>query len=79
MHILKIHSLSTGGAHSGVEASITSPTSPPYLAKQLMALFHTQPLFKLLWILHRSTNNILCILVKAQPVLEAPGHGRQLG
>ena len=42
---LKIHSLSTGGAHSRVEASITSPTSPPYVAKQLTALFHTQPPF----------------------------------
>ena len=39
----KIHSLSTGGAHSRVEASITSPTSPSYVAKQLTALFHTQP------------------------------------
>ena len=37
----KIHSLSTGGAHSRVEPSITSPTSPPYVAKQLTALFHT--------------------------------------
>ena len=45
MHILKNHSLSTGGAHSRVEASITSPTSASYLAKQLMALFHTQTLF----------------------------------
>ena len=26
-----IHSLSTGGTHSQVEASITSPTSPPYV------------------------------------------------
>ena len=41
----KIHSLSTGEAHSRVEASITSPTSPPYVTKQLTALFHTQPLF----------------------------------
>ena len=41
----KIHSLSTGGAHLQVEASITSPTSPPYAAKQLTALFHTQPPF----------------------------------
>ena len=41
----KIHSLSTGGAHSRVEASITCPTSPPYVTKQLTALFHTQPPF----------------------------------
>ena len=48
MHISKIHILSTGGAHSRVEASITSPTSPPYVAKQLTALFHTQSLFSFL-------------------------------
>ena len=47
-HFKKIHSLSTGGAHSRVEASITSPTSPPYVAKQLTVLFHTQPLFSFL-------------------------------
>ena len=41
----KIHSLSTGGDHSRVEASITNPTSFTYAAKQLTALFHTQPLF----------------------------------
>ena len=40
----KIHSFSVGGAHSQVEASITSPTYPSYVAKQLMALFHTRPL-----------------------------------
>ena len=40
-HFKKIHSLSTGGTHSQVEASITSPTSAPDLAKQLTALFHT--------------------------------------
>ena len=39
----KFTALSTGGAHSRVEASITSPTSSPYVAKQLTALFHTQP------------------------------------
>ena len=40
-----IHSLSTGGAHSRVQVSITSPTSPPYVAKQLTVLFHTQTPF----------------------------------
>ena len=39
-----MHSLSTGGAHSRVEASITTPTSPPYVAKQLTAQYRTQPL-----------------------------------
>ena len=33
-----------GGGHSQVEANITSPTSPPYVAKQLMALFHSSAL-----------------------------------
>jgi len=42
----KIHSLSTGGAHSRLLAHIASPTSPPYVGKQLTALFHTQPLLK---------------------------------
>ena len=36
MHILKIHSLSTGGAHSQALLAV------PYLAKQLTTLFHTQ-------------------------------------
>ena len=42
----KIHSLSTGGAHSRVLAHIASPTSPPYVGTQLTALLHTQPLLK---------------------------------
>ena len=45
MHDSKIYGLSMGGAHSRVEAYSTSPTSPPYVGKQLTALFHTQPLF----------------------------------
>ena len=43
LHIFKNSQLVTGGAHSRVEASITSPTFPPYVGKQLTALFHTQP------------------------------------
>ena len=31
-----------GGANSQVESYITSPTSAPYVSKQLTALFHTQ-------------------------------------
>ena len=31
MHISKIHSLSTGGAHSRLLVDIASPTSPPYV------------------------------------------------
>ena len=50
-----------GGAHSRVEASITSPTSAPYLAKQLSALFHTQTL-QLSSLLQRANNDILRIL-----------------
>ena len=49
MSFPKAHSLSTGGAHSRVEASITSPTSPPYVAEQFTALFHTQPLLDVLY------------------------------
>ena len=77
---LKIHSLSTGGAHSRVEASITSPTSAPYLAKQLTALFHTQRLF--CFCLYRvvlTTSRDLRIVLKPSPVLEALGHGHLLG
>ena len=44
----KIHSLSTGGAHSRLLVHIASPTSPPYVGTQLTALFHTQPLLKCL-------------------------------
>ena len=44
----KIHSLSMGGVNSRVEASITSPTSPPYVANQLTALFHAQPIISFL-------------------------------
>ena len=69
----KIHSLSTGGAHSRVEASITSPTSPPYVAKQLTVLFPTQLLCSFLVNAKHSTNNILRILVKAQPSTRSTG------
>jgi len=49
MHISKkIPSLSTGEAYSRVLAYIASPTSPPYVATQSTALFHTQPLLKYL-------------------------------
>ena len=34
-----------GSFTSGSKHYYTSPTSPPYLAKQLTALFHTRPLF----------------------------------
>ena len=72
-HLKKILSLSTGGAHSRVQASNTSPTSPPCVAKQLTALFHTQPLFSFLVYCHCSTNDILCILVKTQPSTRSTG------
>ena len=61
-----------------MEVSITSPTSPPYVAKQLTVLFHTQPLFSFLVYGNvRSTNDILRILVKAQPGTRSRGvrHG----
>ena len=56
-----------------MQASITSPTSPPYVAKQLTALFHTQPLFSFLVYCQCSTNDILRILVKAQPSTRSTG------
>ena len=45
----------------------------PYVAKQLTALFHTQPLFSFLVYCQRSTNDILRILVKAQPSTRSTG------
>ena len=70
----KIHSLSTGGAHSRVEAIITSPTSPPYVAKQLTALFPTQPLFSSLGC-RSVVPTIYCTFywVKAQPSSRSTG------
>ena len=68
----KIHSLSTGEAHSRVEASITSPTSPPYVAKQLMALFHTTAPQRSS-LLHCNNNTVSRILVKAQPSTRSIG------
>jgi len=62
----KIHSLSTGGAHSQVLAYIASPTSPPYVGKQLTALFHTQPLLKYL-VYSIAAPTVNCIFNKAQP------------
>ena len=62
----KIHSLSTGGAHSRLLAHIASPTSPPYVGTQLTALFRTQPLLKCLVYSIAAPNGKLRILVKAQ-------------
>ena len=76
----KIHSLSTGGAHSRLLLHVASPTSPPYFGTQLTALFHTQPLLKCpFYGIICSTNGKLRILVKAQPAPQAPGHCHQLG
>ena len=78
-HFKKIHSLFTGGAHSRVQASITSPTFPPYVAKQLTALFHTQPLFSFL-VYGNVVPTIYCAFyLKPSPALEAPGHDYLLG
>ena len=45
-----------------------SPTSPPYVAKQLTALFHTQPPFSSLgWQSVAPTINCVFWLIKAQP------------
>ena len=62
----KIHSMSTGGAHSRVLAYIASYTSPPYLGKQLTVLFHTQPLLKYLVYSIAAPMVKLLVLVKAQ-------------
>ena len=37
-----------GGAHSRVEAYIANQPLPPYVGKQLLALFHTQLRFSVL-------------------------------
>ena len=72
------HSLFMGGSHSQVEESITSPTSLPYLAKQLTALFLTQPLFSSFGYCS-VVPMIYCIFkLKPSPALEAPGHSHQL-
>ena len=74
----KIHSLSTRGAHSRVEVSITSPISPPYVTKQLTALFCTQPLFSLL-VYCSVVPTIFCTFqLKPSPALQALGHGHLL-
>jgi len=56
----KIQSLYTGGAHSQVLAYFASPTSPPYVGKQLTALFHTQPLLKYL-VYNNAAPTVNCI------------------
>ena len=58
--------MSTGGAHSQVLAYIASYISPPYLGKQLTALFHTQPLLKYLVYSIAAPMVKLLVLVKAQ-------------
>jgi len=63
-----------GGANSRVQAYIGSSTSPLYVSKQLTTLFNTQPMFTTC-VQQCSTDDTLCILVKAQPSTEAPGHG----
>ena len=59
--------LREGLIHEWKQAGITSPTSPPYVPKQLTVLSvpHTSTLQHTL--LQRSINDILRILVKAQP------------
>ena len=78
VRLIQIHSLSTGGAHSRVEASITSPTSPPYVAKQLTVLFHTQLLCSFLVYCSVAPTIYCAFYLKPSPELEAPGHGHLL-
>ena len=61
------HSLSMGGAHSQVEASITSPTFPPYVGKKNSQLCSTHSTVDISILQHCSTNGKLRIPVKAQP------------
>ena len=72
MHISKNSQLvygrgSMGGAHSRVEASITNPTSPPYVAKQLTVLFHMQLFWSFLVYCSLLPTIYCTFLVKAQP------------
>ena len=62
----KIHSLSTGGAHSRLLPHIASPTSPPFVGTQLTALFHTQPLLKCL-VYSIAAPRVYCAFFKPQP------------
>ena len=79
MHILKIHSLSMGEAHSRLLAYIASPTSPPYVDKQLTALFHTQPLLKY-FVYSIAAPIVNCVFyLKPSPALQAPCYCHQLG
>ena len=45
MHISKTSQLVYGRGSFTSGSNFTSPTSPPYVDKQLTALFHTQPPF----------------------------------
>ena len=68
-----------GGAHSRVEASITRPTSAPYLAKQLIALFHIQTLFSFLLYCIAVPTIYCAFYLKSSPALNALDHGHLLG
>ena len=67
-----------GGANSRVEASITCPTSPPHVAKQLTALFHTQPPFSSFgcWSVAPTTNCVFSV-VKASLAKPDPSSARE--
>jgi len=43
---MHVSQLVYGGAHSRVETFVASHTSPPYVGKQITALFHTQLLLR---------------------------------
>ena len=71
----KIHSLSQGGAHLRVEASITTPPLPLMLLTTHCSVPHTTAPQRSS-LLHCNNNGISRILVKAQPSM---GHGHLLG
>ena len=75
----KIHSLSTGGAHSRLLAHIASPTSPPLCRYTTHSSVPHTATVEMPFLRHCSTNGKLRVLVKAQPAPQAPGHCHQLG
>ena len=75
----KIHSLSTGGAHSRLLVHIASPTSPPLCWYTTHSSVPRTATVEMPFLWHCSTNGKLRILVKAQSAPQAPGHCHQLG
>ena len=72
------HSLREGLIHERKPA-LLAPPPPPYVCKQLTALFHTQPPLKSRFY-SIAAQTVNCIFqLKPSPVLQALGHCHQLG